>query len=178
MSEEGSAALDPRVRELLDRAEISDVLHRYATGLDRRNWELYRSIFTNEVDLDFESVGIPAGVRKADAWVRSARALFAGFTATQHTSSNHVHEIRGDRARCVSNMQAEHFVGDGEEDRWTIGGYYTNELVRTPSGWKLSKVTLNVTWQRGNPRVSEIALRRGRELAEREPEAAKAADPT
>ena len=67
-------------------------------------------------------------------------------------------------------MQAEHFVarepGDGLEqgaDRWTIGGYYTNELVRTPDGWKLSKITLSVTWTRGNPDVSQIALKRGRE---------------
>ncbi len=99
---------------------------------------------------------------------RGASSL--GFTATQHTSSNHVHTLRGDTATCVSSMQAEHFVAregasdlpgpDG--DRWTIGGYYTNELVRTPAGWKLQRVALIVTWQRGNPEVSRIALARGR----------------
>jgi hypothetical protein len=31
---------------LLDRAAISDVVNAYATGLDRRDWVLYRSIFT------------------------------------------------------------------------------------------------------------------------------------
>ena len=163
MTDADAPLVDPRLRELLDRAEISDVLHRYATGLDRQDWELYRSIFTDEIELDFESVGIRAGIRRADDWVKRARELFAGFTATQHTSSNHVHDIRGDQASCVSNMQAEHFVGAGARDRWTIGGYYTNELVRTPAGWKLRKVTLTLTWSRGNPKVSEIALRRGRE---------------
>jgi hypothetical protein len=70
-------------------------------------------------------------------------------------------------------MQAEHFIerepddglADGE-DRWTIGGYYVNELVRTDEGWKLSKVTLNVTWQTGNADVSRIALKRGRKASE------------
>ena len=90
------------------------------------------------------------GVFTADDWVRDARALFAGFEATQHTSTNHVHEIRGDTATCTSSMQAEHFVAGEpgvlpEANRWTIGGYYVNELVRTLAGWKFQKITLTVT---------------------------------
>jgi hypothetical protein len=163
---------DPRLQLLLDRAEISDVVCAYATGLDRRDWALYRSIFTDEIEMDFSSVGLRAGTYRAEDWVRDAERLFAGFSATQHTSTNHVHDVRGDRATCTSNMQAEHFVtrepGDGLEDggdRWTIGGYYTNELVRTPEGWKLTRVTLTVTWTRGNSDVPRIALKRGRDSA-------------
>lgn len=156
---------------LLDRAAISDVVHAYATGLDRRDWALYRSIFLDEIEMDFTSVGIRSGTYKADDWVRDARALFAGFTATQHTSTNHVHEIHGDEATCVSSMQAEHFfareAGEApaapDAERWTIGGYYVNELVRQGAGWKLRRVKLTVTWIRGNPEVPRLALRRGRE---------------
>lgn len=159
---------DADLQLLLDRAAISDVVHAYATGLDRGDWTLYRSIFTDEIEMDFESVGIRPGLYQANDWVRDARRLFAGFEATQHTSSNHVHEIRGDTATCVSSMRAEHFVtaapGDPPEAcRWTIGGYYTNELVRMSAGWKLRKITLIVTWSHGNPDVSRIALARGRE---------------
>lgn len=170
---------DASLQLLLDRAAISDVLHAYATGLDRRDWDLYRGVFADQVELDFESTGIRPGVYEADRWVRDARRLFAGFSATQHTSSNHVHDVRGDEATCISNMQAEHFVerqpGDGlaeGENRWTIGGYYVNELVRTSAdsssddlyaGWKLCKLTLNVTWSVGNPDVGAIAFKRGRE---------------
>lgn len=160
---------DAHMQLLLDRAAISDVVHAYATGLDRRDWALYRSIFTDQIEMDFESTGIRAGIYQADRWTADAQRLFAGFSATQHTSSNHVHDVRGDEATCVSNMQAEHFVervadeGPAEgDDRWTIGGYYINELVRGSEGWKLRKVTLNVTWSTGNPRVAAIALKRGR----------------
>lgn len=163
---------DADVGLLLDRAAISDVVHAYATGLDRGDWALYRSIFLDEIEMDFESVGLRPGVYSADDWVRDARRLFAGFEATQHTSANHVHEIDGDSATCVSSMQAEHFVtrepGDPPgADRWTIGGYYVNELSRTPAGWRLRKITLTVTWSRGNPEVSRIALRRGRAREEK-----------
>ena len=162
---------DPNLQLLFDHAAISDVVHAYATGLDRRDWALYRSIFTDTIEMDFGSVGLRAGSYDADDWVRDAERLFAGFAATQHTSTNHVHDVRGDDATCTSNMQAEHFVArepdDGlaeGADRWTIGGYYTNELVRTAHGWKLAKVTLTVTWQTGNPEVSRIALQRGRAI--------------
>jgi hypothetical protein len=157
------------LQELVDRAAISDVVHAYATGLDRRDWELFRSIFVKTIEMDFDSIGLRSGGYDADEWVDSAKRLFAGFRATQHTSSNHVHELRGDEATCTSNMQAEHFVerieGDGlaeGENRWTIGGYYVNELVRATDGWKLRKVTLNITWSMGNPEIMRIALERGR----------------
>ena len=142
---------------LLDRAAITDVVNAYATGLDRRDWALYRSIFLDEIEMDFASVGLRSGAYTADAWVRSAQTLFAGFSATQHTSSNHVHEIQGDRASCMSNMQAEHFVarepGDGldapDADRWTIGGYYRNKLVRT---WKV------IDWCHYTPGIPNVAI--------------------
>jgi len=160
------------LKRLIDRAAISDVVHAYATGLDRRDWALYRGIFCDELEMDFDSVGIRKGTYSADAWVRSAQTLFAGFRATQHTSTNHVHQIDGDRATCVSNMQAEHFIEPEPGapafapggDRWTIGGYYVNELLRTPAGWKLRRVALHVTWTQGNPEVPRIALQRGRAL--------------
>ncbi len=173
---------DPNLQQLLDRVAISDVVNAYATGLDRRDWKQFRSIFLDVIEMDFRSVGLRVGSYAADEWVRDAARLFAGFAATQHTSTNHVHDVRGDDATCTSNMQAEHFVhadADSpdpdshpiyarkpadEADRWTIGGYYTNELVRTTDGWKLAKVTLIVTWQTGNPDVSRIAFKRGRAI--------------
>lgn len=156
---------------LIDRAAISDVVHAYAMGLDRRDWKGFRSVFTDTIEMDFQSIGLRPDRYDADQWVDDARRLFAGFEATQHTSTNPVHEIRGDTATCVSNMQATHFVArepnDGLEngaDCWTIGGYYINELVRSVDGWKLTKIKLTVTWQTGNRGLPRIALQRGRDL--------------
>lgn len=157
-------SVEQQVQLLVDRAEISDVLHRYATGLDTRNWALFRSIFTDELDMDFSSVGMSSGRVSADDWVEQARVLFAGFDATQHLSANHVHDIRGDQATCTSYMRAEHVVINNEGDNYyTMGGYYTNLLVRTANGWKLCGMTLTVNWNRGNRHVLRLAARRGRE---------------
>jgi hypothetical protein len=119
---------------LLDRAEISDVVHRYARAIDLLDAELFRSCFTERVDIDFSSMG--AGRHAAiavDAWIEQVYAGMGGFDATHHVSSNHMHDLRGDRATCVSYLVAEHFLfEDAGERSLTLGGHYTNELVRAP----------------------------------------------
>jgi hypothetical protein len=154
---------EERLQLLADRAAISDVVHRYATALDTRDWDLYRSIFTDEIEMNYSSTGGQPERIKADDWVDRWRAQFAGFDATQHLSANHVYDIRGDEATCTSYMRAVHYLTNNEgENHYTIGGYYTNRLVRTPDGWKLCGVTLKVTWTSGNRHVMRLALERGR----------------
>jgi hypothetical protein len=156
--------LEEQVQLLADRAAISDVLHRYATGLDTKNWALYQSVFADEIDMNYSSTD---GFEHftADEWVERWRPMFTGFDVTQHISTNHTFDIRGDEATCVSYMRAIHVVANNMgEDHWTMGGYYTNELVRTGDGWKLRRVTLTTTWTQGNRQVMALALERGREI--------------
>jgi hypothetical protein len=87
---------EEQIQLLADRAAISDVVHRYATALDTRDWDLYRSIFTDEIEMNYGSTGGVPERMKADDWVDRWRAQFAGFDATQHLSANHVYDIRGD----------------------------------------------------------------------------------
>ena len=79
----------------------------------------------------------------SEAWADQAISLVSGFEATQHIITNHVVTIDGDRATCVAYVQAQHFNPQG---MYTVGGYYTNTLVRTPEGWKISKLKLTPTW--------------------------------
>lgn len=147
---------------LLDRAAISDVVHRYATGIDRRNWTLYRSCFADEAVFDFVSWsgGEPRRL-KADDWVAGVQGSLSGFDATQHISSNHVHEIDGDRATCVSYMNALHYiVADGTRQMQAIGGYYTNVLRRIDGAWRIEACKLTVTWELGDRALFEIARAR------------------
>lgn len=153
---------DDALRTLLDRQAISDTVIRYATGIDLRDWEAYRSCFTDEVEIDFTSFGGgEPGVMQADDWVAGVRAGLSGFAATQHISANHVIEIAGDEATCVSYMQAQHFLPNDRGDATlTLGGYYTNALVRTPDGWRIRRCRLTVTWTTGNRHVFELARER------------------
>jgi SnoaL-like domain len=152
------------VQELLDRNRIIDLINCYATGLDRRDWKLLRSIFTDEIDMEFSSVGIRAGRYDADRWVRNSEVLFAGFGPTQHTLTNHAVALDGDAAHSTVYMQAEHFIVDDApaENRWTIGGWYNHDLVRHAGSWLIRGMALHMTWQTGNRQLSNIAIERGR----------------
>lgn len=147
---------------LQDRADITDLINRYATGIDRRDWALYRSIFADELEMDFSSYsGQPGSKMTGDEWVAGVQLLLPGFDATQHLFSNFVIEVDGDEATATVYMQAEHFIANSLGDNsHTLGGYYVHKLRRGAEGWKIHATTLNVTWSRGNRHVYQLATER------------------
>lgn len=146
---------------LLDERAISRVLDQYATGVDTCNWALYRTIFTDEVDIDFSSWD-PSAKRtmQVDEWMATVHAVF-GFQATQHIITNRSIDVDGDRATCVAYVQAQHFLpNERGENTVTLGGYYTHSLVRSPDGWKICKCKLTITWVTGNWQIFDLAAKR------------------
>ena len=145
-----------------DFQAITRKVYEYAYGIDTRDFELYRSIFTDQIAMNFHSYnGQPELSLPADEWVANCRALFLGLDATQHSMSNPLVEVVGDHARCRMYMQAEHFlVTDQGSNDYAIGGYYDDRLLRTEEGWKIEAVTLQVNWHRGNRHIMQLALER------------------
>jgi SnoaL-like domain len=115
---------EAKLTYLLDRLAISDVQLRYATGADTRDWVLYRSCFTDEIDTDFTSVfGGQPRRGNADRFVEAARRFLTGLKATQHMITNHVITIEGDEATCVAYVQARHYLPNetGDADQTMFG---------------------------------------------------------
>lgn len=147
---------------LCSRAEIIDVQHRYALGIDRRDWTLYRSVFADRVRFDFTSWhgGEPEEL-SADAWVERVAARQSGFDATQHQMSNHVVTLAASSAECITYIVARHCLRAGEKDLiQVIGGYYTNRLIRFEDQWKINACTLTVKWTEGDRSLFDIAAER------------------
>lgn len=148
-----------------DRLEIIELMNCYATGLDARDWLLWRSVFTDEPIFDLSSWNqVPARSLVADKVVRSQARMFAELTVTQHFLTNHRITINGDTARCLAHMRAEHWLRneDGTESRYTMFGYYDDKFVRTDDGWKMCEMQLNVTQTEGDIRVMNEASRRAK----------------
>jgi len=40
------------------RADVADVLVRYATGIDQRDWALFRTCFTEDCEADYGGIGV------------------------------------------------------------------------------------------------------------------------
>jgi 3-phenylpropionate/cinnamic acid dioxygenase small subunit len=155
MSHQVGSAGD-RLERLFDRAEIADVQLRYATGVDSRDWELFRSCFVDEIEGDYSSVfGTPPARLNADEFVAMIAPVMSALTATQHMITNLAVTFEdSDHATVIAYVRAIHYnaaVDGGTEQ--TVYGYYTNTFVRTVEGWRISKVKLTSQIQTGNAGV-------------------------
>ncbi len=141
-----------KLNELLDRTQITEVIYRYSTGVDGKDWPLFRTCFTDPVNADFTSIGTPAPrTFPLDTWVRVVQKTVSPFRVTQHYNSNVTIKVNGDEATAVVYLKARHFRPDDPEGKniWDVGGYYTDRLVRTPDGWKIATVKFTQTWTEG-----------------------------
>lgn len=134
---QGSAA----AQAFLDREAAAAVVTRYASALDARDWSAYRALFTDEIAIDYGSIGSLVATVPADEWTNRCKAL-EGFDATAHQLHNIVATIDGDRATVTSIVDAVHFIAlDGRALLGDLIGRYTHRLVRQ-DGWKIASVTL------------------------------------
>lgn len=157
-----SGASNPLFQALVDKDAISAVVIQYATAVDTRDWPLYVDCFTNTLFRDFSDFapGVVGNISNQD-WASEVSQTLPGFDATQHNSTNHRHDLKGDSATCTSYMTAEHiYIEEGVSDSVTLGGTYINDLVRTDAGWKISRCVLKIRWSRGNLALFEKAVAR------------------
>ncbi len=141
--------VDSRLRDLLDRNEITALLDRYLRSLDEgvfdEQWA--RTYFTADVTSEMP-VGTVAGRSEVLASTRRAMAL---FDRTVHLSTNTVVEVDGDIARARGAQLSTHVLA-GESDAVFISAGHTDvELVRTAEGWRISASALRIAWTQGTP---------------------------
>ncbi len=150
--------MDATTQALLDRVELNEVMNRYAASIDLRDWARLRTVFADgEIEADFTSMGVKQVFRgSAESWVDAVRRTLAGFDATQHFLANHSVELDADRAVDTRYMQARHQLA---AEHYTIGGYYTSHMVRTPQGWRIARYTLTVTFSDGERRLMGVVRR-------------------
>ncbi len=147
----GSNRLDrPGVRSMEDRQAIVDVCTNYALALDSRDWPLLRTCFTDDAVADY---GGPAN-EGYEAIEQTCRAALEPLVASQHLLGNHLVAVDGDQAGSTCYFQAQHVMeGLPGGTHYIVAGRYDDELVRTPSGWRITHRTLTVLWTSGNPEV-------------------------
>jgi 3-phenylpropionate/cinnamic acid dioxygenase small subunit len=123
------------VSEREDREGIADVLVRYATGIDRRDWPLFRTVFTDDCELDYGEVGSWKGADAVTEFMQQAHAM-AGHT--MHRLTNQVITVDGDKAQSRTYVDALIMVGD-KGSGVNAAGFYDDEFVRTEQGWQIAR---------------------------------------
>src|SRR5260370_39593849 len=92
------------------RASISDVIYRYSTGVDGKDWTLFRTCFADPLNADFTSTGVPAPrTFPLDTWIRVVQKTLSPYRVTQHFNSNVIIKVNADEATPVVYLKARHF---------------------------------------------------------------------
>ncbi|WP_409329655.1 nuclear transport factor 2 family protein [Trujillonella humicola] len=145
------------LQDLRDRIEIGDLLARYSTALDAREWELLGEVFTPDATCDYGTLGRPRGVEEITALIRGT---IGDLDATQHLVGNVVVRVDGDEASADCYLISQHVrAGTPGGDHYLLGGRYADHVVRTPAGWRIAHRTLHRTWTSGN---RDVVRRPGR----------------
>ena len=135
------------LQTLIDRAEIIDLLTRYARAVDRQDWDLFRTVFTADAHIDYTQVGGVAG--SVDEIVGFLTEVLAMFENMQHLISNIDIAIDGDEAKVTAMVYNPLQLPDSPV--WATGGWYHHKLVRTPEGWRSRSLAEEAGWFHGIP---------------------------
>lgn len=144
---------------LHDRDQIVGLLYAYASAVDTSDWNLFRSLFTDQIELDFSSVNNQRpGSVPLDAWVGYLASLRSALVATQHFITNPQVCVSMDRASCTAYVRGEHVVGSrARRSLYTIGARYMNGFARLPQGWRMYRMTVAQLWDDGDRQGMEAA---------------------
>ncbi|MEY4948999.1 MAG: hypothetical protein RL698_1210 [Pseudomonadota bacterium] len=137
---------DALLRRLADRLEIADLLARYCRAIDTLDWDLLDRVFIDDASIDYSSSGGTTGrYPEVRTWLAG---VLPAFAMRQHLVTNLEVELDGDRAtsRCCLYNPMGRARSDGPVQLFFVGGTYEDELVRTPSGWRIARRTERQSW--------------------------------
>jgi hypothetical protein len=126
---------DRCVQHLLDRAELHDLVMRYASGVDKRDFDVVEACFAADVDAS------SWGFDNRDDLMNLIRGV-AAFHTTMHMMGNQFVEIDGDTAAVDTYAMLTHHLTrpDGEPYELNMSGNrYVEKLVRNGDGWVITQ---------------------------------------
>lgn len=131
-----------------DRLAVSDLVHAYAQGVDRRDPEAVAALFTE--DATFVAYAEPGAAEPMSRShgrdeITKAIAFVRHYRKTTHTIGNHLATIDGDNASGETRCVAYHVLGDeGSETLMVWHLRYLDTFVRRPEGWRFQDRVLRV----------------------------------
>jgi 3-phenylpropionate/cinnamic acid dioxygenase small subunit len=119
------------------RLDIADVVMRYATAIDTRDWQLFRTAFTADCVCDYGEIGRWQGLDEFATFMEQIHNR-CGFSL--HRLSNIV--LTQDDSDVRSRSYVDALVLNPDNESGTrIAGYYDDRLVATPDGWRIAERT-------------------------------------
>ncbi|MEO0701747.1 MAG: nuclear transport factor 2 family protein [Pseudomonadota bacterium] len=150
----------PSLEGLLDKADITEVIHAYCYHFDRADADAVAALFTEDALVDYgpDVDDLHGSAALRDMVSRGTSTLFA---ATSHHVSNVSIRFDGpDQATSNCYVYAWHrYLETNEESE--LWGQYDHSFRRTPSGWRISRLVLSAVGLRNFHRARMHPIPRG-----------------
>jgi SnoaL-like domain len=140
------------ITQVGDTLEIQRLLAHYARAVDAKDWELYRSLFTADAQIDYSSA-MPGMVGARDEIVKRLSESLEPLETMMHYITNIEVDLSGDTAQ-VRAMFYNPLQVPGFDQMSCCGGYYHHAMVRTEDGWRSRELREETVWF-ANPPVLE-----------------------
>jgi SnoaL-like domain len=134
---------DAAIRALQDRMDITDVLYRYASTIDRFDRSGLRSVLADDLWARYGNADPVEGGDAVAAWIGEATA---GVVWQHHLLSVYHVEVDGDRASALVYHTSHQVFEDDPDSAKLLVGRYHNELRREAGGWRISRLELEILW--------------------------------
>ena len=134
---------DPAVRALQDRMDITDVLYRYASTIDRFDYAGLRSVLADDVWAQYGNAEPVSGGDAVASWIGEATA---NVVWQHHLLSVYHVEVEDDLARALVYHTSHQVFDDAPDAAKLLVGRYHNELRREHDGWRISRLVLEILW--------------------------------
>jgi 3-phenylpropionate/cinnamic acid dioxygenase small subunit len=117
------------------KQEIAEVLVRYATAIDRRDWRLFRTCFTPDVQAEYGDIG---AWDSADALAEYMARTHAPMGHTMHRLTNLEISVDDDAATARSYVDVILMSAD-EQTGLNAVGFYDDAFRCTVEGWQIAR---------------------------------------
>lgn len=139
-------------QRISDELEIAALLHTYARAVDTKDWDLYRSVFTQDARIDYSADVFQGSLDEAIGF------FAGGFSALVEMSMHYITNIEADIDGDTAAVRAMFYNPTqikGLAALSTFGGYYHHDLVRTPDGWRSRHLREQMVWTANSPRTGQ-----------------------
>ena len=138
-----STSVEETLRAIQDRLEITDVLYRYASTIDKFDLEGLRGTLADDLQAQYGNADPVLGGDAVTAWIAE---MIAPVIWQHHLLSVYHVEVDGDDAKALVYHTSHQLFEDEPESARVLVGRYHNELRREAGNWKISKLVLELLW--------------------------------
>jgi len=138
-----TVSADAAIRALQDRMDVTDVLYRYASTIDRFHLAGMRRVLTDDVWAQYGNADPVVGGDALARWIGEA---IAPVVWQHHLLSVYHVEVEDDRASALVYHTSHQVFEDDPDTAKLLVGRYHNELRRERDGWRISRLVLEILW--------------------------------